>query len=92
LQRTYLELGEKHRFNFDAHQLPNAHAVQGDLRAAICRTGFDFIFFNAPYYGERPKDWLEPTVTDENYDTLKRFIADVETMSCGRQRRHAQLL
>lgn len=65
------------RFNFDAHRLPNAHAVQGDLLAAISHK-FDFIFFNAPYYGERPKDWLERAVTDENYDTLKRFIADVK--------------
>ena len=65
------------RFNFDAHRLPNAHAIQCDLLAAISHK-FDFIFFNAPYYGERPKDWLERAVTDENYDTLKRFIADVK--------------
>ena len=65
------------RFNFDAHRLPNAHVIQGDLLAAISHK-FDFIFFNAPYYGERPKDWLERAVTDENYDTLKRFIADVK--------------
>jgi release factor glutamine methyltransferase len=65
------------RFNFDAHRLQNAHAIQGDLLAAISHK-FDFIFFNAPYYAERPKDWLERAVTDENYDTLKRFIADVK--------------
>jgi release factor glutamine methyltransferase len=65
------------RFNFDVHRLQNAHAIQGDLLAAISHK-FDFIFFNAPYYAERPKDWLERAVTDENYDTLKRFIADVK--------------
>jgi release factor glutamine methyltransferase len=65
------------RFNFDAHRLQNAHAIQGDLLAAISHK-FDFIFFNAPYYAERPKDWLERAVTDENYDTLKRFVADVK--------------
>ena len=65
------------RFNFDVHRLQNAHAIQGDLLAAISYK-FDFIFFNAPYYAERPKDWLERAVTDENYDALKRFIADVK--------------
>jgi release factor glutamine methyltransferase len=65
------------RCNFDAHRLPNAHVIQGDLLAAISHK-FDFIFFNAPYYAERPKDWLERAVTDENYDTLKRFLADVK--------------
>ena len=53
------------------------HVIQGDLLAAISHK-FDFIFFNAPYYGERPKDWLERAVTDENYDTLKQFLADVK--------------
>jgi methylase of polypeptide subunit release factors len=64
-------------FNFGARRLSNAHVIQGDLLAAISHK-FDFIFFNAPYYGERPKDWLERAVTDENYDTLKRFLADVK--------------
>jgi len=64
-------------FNFDARRLSNAHVIQGDLLAAISHK-FDFIFFNAPYYGERPKDWLERAMTDENYDTLKRFLADVK--------------
>ena len=64
-------------FNFDARRLSNAHVIQGDLLAAISHK-FDFIFFNAPYYGERPKDWLERAVTDENYDTLKQFLADVK--------------
>jgi methylase of polypeptide subunit release factors len=64
-------------FNFDARRLSNAHVIQGDLLAAISHK-FDFIFFNAPYYGELPKDWLERAVTDENYDTLKRFLADVK--------------
>ena len=64
-------------FNFDARRLSNAYVIQGDLFAAISHK-FDFIFFNAPYYGERPKDWLERAVTDENYDTLKQFLADVK--------------
>ena len=71
------ELGEKHRLQFRRSPASNAHVIQGDLLAAISHK-FDFIFFNAPYYGERPKDWLERAVTDENYDTLKRFLADVK--------------
>ena len=71
------DLCEQHEFNFDARRLSNAHVIQGDLLEAISHK-FDFIFFNAPYYGERPKDWLERAVTDENYDTLKRFLADVK--------------
>ena len=64
-------------FNFGARRLSNAYVIQGDVLAAISHK-FDFIFFNAPYYGERPKDWLERAVTDENYDTLKRFLGDVK--------------
>ena len=65
------------KFNFNAHRLSNAHVIQGDLLEAISHK-FDFIFFNAPFYRERPKDWLERAVTDDNYDSLKRFIADVK--------------
>jgi methylase of polypeptide subunit release factors len=65
------------KFNFNAHRLSNAHVIQGDLLEAISHK-FDFIFFNAPFYRERPGDWLERAVTDDNYDSLKRFIADVK--------------
>ena len=65
------------KFNFNAHRLSNAHIIQGDLLEAISHK-FDFIFFNAPFYRERPGDWLERAVTDDNYISLKRFIADVK--------------
>jgi SAM-dependent methyltransferase len=65
------------KFNFNAHRLSNDHVILGDLLEAISHK-FDFIFFNAPFYRERPGDWLERAVTDDNYDSLERFIADVK--------------
>jgi methylase of polypeptide subunit release factors len=46
------------RFNFDAHGLHHARVLQSDLLDEIADE-FDLILFSAPYYGGRPKDWLE---------------------------------
>jgi release factor glutamine methyltransferase len=62
------------RHNFDAYGLANAHVVRGDVYDSISGK-FDLIFFNAPFHGSRPADWLERSVCDDHYETLKRFIA-----------------
>jgi methylase of polypeptide subunit release factors len=63
------------RLNFDAHQLANAHTVQGNLMEAIsCK--FDCILFSPPFYHGRARDWLERAVFDEDLAVVSRFIAD----------------
>jgi methylase of polypeptide subunit release factors len=65
------------KFNFRRHGLPNAHVVQGNLFDAISAR-FDVVFFNAPFYSSPATDWLENAVTDEDYRTVTRFLADVK--------------
>ncbi len=62
------------KYNFDAYGLANAHVVRGDVYDSIAGK-FDLIFFNAPFHGNRPADWLERSVCDDDYETLTRFIA-----------------
>jgi release factor glutamine methyltransferase len=64
------------RFNFDAHGLHDARVIESDLLDGIDGE-FDVIVFNAPYYSGSPRDWLERALFDQDYRTLKRFIADV---------------
>jgi release factor glutamine methyltransferase len=64
------------KFNFKRHGLSNAHVIQGNLFDAISAR-FDVVFFNAPFYSSPAADWLEKAVTDENYGTVKRFLAEV---------------
>jgi methylase of polypeptide subunit release factors len=64
------------RFNFIAHQLSNAYVVRGDLFDSISAK-FDLVFFNAPFHGDAPLDWLARSVSDEQYRSLKRFLLGV---------------
>ncbi len=64
------------RFNFLAHRLSNAYVIQGDLFDSISNK-FDLVFFNAPFHGNAPKDWLGKAVSDEQYRSLKRFLVGV---------------
>lgn len=70
------EAARNTKFNFEAHRLKNAYVVQGNLFNCISHR-FDFVFFNAPYHGNRPNDWLEWAVSDEDYRSLKAFILGV---------------
>jgi release factor glutamine methyltransferase len=65
------------KFNFDARRLADAHVIQGDLLEALSYK-FDLVLFNPPYFSGHARDWLERSVYDENYEILKRFIADVK--------------
>jgi methylase of polypeptide subunit release factors len=64
------------KFNFIAHKLFNSYVVRGDLFDSISAK-FDLVFFNAPFHGDAPRDWLGRAVSDEQYHSLKRFLLGV---------------
>jgi release factor glutamine methyltransferase len=65
------------KFNFDRYALKNAIVIQGSLFDPISGR-FDVIFFNAPFHGNSARTWLEMAVSDENYQSLRKFISHVE--------------
>lgn len=38
---------------------------------------FDLVLFDPPFRWFKPRDWLEVAIADENYGTLRRFIAQL---------------
>jgi release factor glutamine methyltransferase len=52
-------------------------AVESDLFSAIPENAkFDFIIFNAPFHGTKPRDALERSIADFKYETSERFYAE----------------
>lgn len=63
--------------NFKLHNVKNAAALHSNLFSTI-EGQFDTIFFNAPFHGNKPEDSLELGTSDHNYETIKRFFAEVK--------------
>ncbi len=53
----------------------NHHAAQSDLFDSVDGT-FDLIVIDPPFRWFAPTDLLEMAITDENYQTLRRFFAE----------------
>ena len=51
--------------------------VRGDLFDPV-EGLFDLIIFDPPFRWFRPRDHLEQAITDEGYQTLTAFVADVD--------------
>lgn len=64
--------------NFKMYNIANATVLQSDLFENIDGK-FDSIIFAAPYYGNEPKDLLERSVSDCNYNTLKLFLKNAKS-------------
>jgi release factor glutamine methyltransferase len=62
--------------NLTKHGFSNAIILHGDLFEGVIGR-FDSIFFNLPFHGSKALDMLELGTCDEDYATLKRFMAEV---------------
>ncbi|MFA5993869.1 MAG: methyltransferase [Parcubacteria group bacterium] len=62
--------------NFKKHVIKNGKAFYSDLFSKVTKK-YDVVIFNLPYHGNKPKDILEYGVADENYQMMKKFIAEL---------------
>lgn len=67
---------ENANLNFARLGLKQASAQASDLFSSVGRR-FHFVIWNAPYHGSKPRDMLERACSDENYQSLRAFFAQV---------------